>query len=104
MSKNSYIYSPLDEHAASHLADLFRTLSEPTRVRIISILLDYELSVGEIAGKLSMTESAISHQLRDMRLQRVVKTRKEGRQVFYCLDDGHVADLFRQGLKHMEHE
>lgn len=104
MSNNSYILSSFDEHAASHLADLFRTLSEPTRLRIIAILLDCELSVGEIAEKLGMTESAISHQLRDMRLQRVVKTRKEGRQVFYCLDDEHVADLFRQGLKHMEHE
>jgi DNA-binding transcriptional ArsR family regulator len=104
MSNKSYIPPHLDEQAASHLADLFRTLSEPTRLRIIAILLDCELSVGDIAGRLGMTESAISHQLRDMRLQRVVKTRKEGRQVFYCLDDEHVADLFRQGLNHMEHE
>ena len=104
MSNNSYNNSPLNQQAASHLADLFRTLSEPTRVRIVSILLDRELSVGEIAGRLNMTESAVSHQLRDMRLQRMVKSRKEGRQVFYCLDDEHVADLFRQGLKHMEHE
>lgn len=104
MSNKSYIPPHLDEHAASHLADLFRTLSEPTRLRIIAILFDCELSVGDIAGRLGMTESAISHQLRDMRLQRVVKTRKEGRQVFYCLDDEHVADLFRQGLNHMEHE
>jgi DNA-binding transcriptional ArsR family regulator len=104
MSNNSSIYPYLDEHTASHLADLFRTLSEPTRLRIIAALLDCELSVGEIANQLGMTESAISHQLRDMRLQRIVRARKEGRQVFYCLDDEHVADLFRQGLKHREHQ
>jgi DNA-binding transcriptional ArsR family regulator len=104
MSKQSYNPNLLDDHTAFHLADLFRTLSEPTRLRIIAILLDGELSVGEIAERLGMTESAISHQLHDLRLQRVVNTRKEGRQVFYCLDDEHVKDLFRQGLKHMEHE
>jgi ArsR family transcriptional regulator, lead/cadmium/zinc/bismuth-responsive transcriptional repressor len=104
MSNNSANYTSLDDHSASHLADLFRTLSEPTRLRIISILLNNELSVGEIAGGLGMTESAISHQLHDMRLQRVVKIRKAGRQVFYCLDDEHVADLFLQGLKHLGHE
>jgi DNA-binding transcriptional ArsR family regulator len=51
-----------------------------------------------------MSESAVSHQLRGLRLQRIVRARKQGRQVFYCLDDEHMAELFRLGLKHMEHD
>jgi DNA-binding transcriptional ArsR family regulator len=51
-----------------------------------------------------MSESAVSHQLRGLRLQRIVRGRKQGRQVFYCLDDDHMAELFRLGLKHMEHD
>ncbi len=94
---------PVDEHLSTHLADLFSALSDPTRVRIIALLLDNELSVGSIAEQLGMTESAISHQLRGLRLQRIVHARKEGRQVFYCLDDEHVAELFRLSLQHMEH-
>jgi len=94
---------PIDEHTSSHLADLFSALSDPTRVRIIDLLLDGELSVGSIAKQLGMTESAVSHQLRGLRLQRILRARKEGRQVFYCLDDEHIAELFRLGLKHMEH-
>ena len=94
---------PIDEHTSSHLANLFSALSDPTRVRIIDLLLDSELSVGSIAEQLGMTESAVSHQLRGLRLQRIVRARKEGRQVFYCLDDEHMAELFRLGLKHMEH-
>jgi DNA-binding transcriptional ArsR family regulator len=95
---------PLDEHTSFHLANLFSALSDPTRLRIIEILLDCEPSVGAIAGQLGMSESAVSHQLRGLRLQRIVRARKQGRQVFYCLDDEHMAELFRLGLKHMEHD
>jgi DNA-binding transcriptional ArsR family regulator len=95
---------PLDEHTSFHLANLFSALSDPARLRIIEILLDCEKSVGAIAEQLGMSESAVSHQLRGLRLQRIVRTRKQGRQVFYCLDDEHMAELFRLGLKHMEHE
>jgi len=95
---------PLDEHTSFHIANLFSALSDPTRLRIIDLLLDCELSVGSIAEQLGMTESAVSHQLRGLRLQRIVRARKQGRQVFYCLDDEHIAELFRLGLKHMEHE
>ena len=82
---------PLDEHTAFHLANLFSALSDSTRLRII-------------AEQLGISESAVSHQLRGLRLQRIVRARKQGRQVFYCLDDEHMAELFRLGLKHMEHE
>ena len=95
---------PLDEHTSFHLANLFRALSDPTRLRIIEILLECEQSVGAIAEQLGMSESAVSHQLRGLRLQCIVHGRKQGRQVFYCLDDEHMAELFRLGLKHMEHD
>ena len=93
----------MDEHTAFHLSNLFRALSDPTRVRLIGLLLEGEQSVGILAERLGMTESAISHQLRGLRLQRIVRPRKDGRQVYYCLDDEHVVALFRQGLEHMEH-
>ena len=93
----------LKEHTSTHLADLFRALSDPTRLRIISVLLEGEMNVGEIAARLAMTESAVSHQLRGLRQMRLVCSRKNGRQVFYSLDDDHVAKLYRMGLDHVEH-
>ena len=93
----------LKEQTSTHLADLFSALSDPTRLRIISVLLDSELNVGDIATQLTMTESAVSHQLRGLRQLRLVRSRKNGRQVYYSLDDDHVAKLYRLGLDHIEH-
>ena len=61
------------------------------------------MNVGEIASQLEMTESAVSHQLRGLRQMRLVRSRKDGRQVFYMLDDDHVEKLYRMGLDHVEH-
>jgi len=93
----------LKDLTSTHLADLFSALSDPTRLRIISVLLDDELNVGEIACQLEMTESAVSHQLRGLRQMKLVRARKEGRQVFYALADDHVEKLYRMGLEHVEH-
>ena len=93
----------LKENISSHLADLFGALSDPTRLRIISVLLDGEMNVGEIAAQLRMSESAVSHQLRGLRHMRLVRARKNGRQVYYTLDDDHVAKLYRLGLEHVDH-
>lgn len=93
----------LKENTFTHLADLFSALSDPTRLRIISILLEGELNVGDIASQLGMTESAVSHQLRGLRQLHLVRSRKDGRQVYYALDDDHVARLYRLGLDHVEH-
>ena len=93
----------LEEQTSTHLADLFSALSDPTRLRIISVLLDGEMNVGEIAAQLGMTESAVSHQLRGLRQMRLVRARKNGRQVYYTLDDDHVAKLYRMGLEHVDH-
>ena len=81
------------ENTFTHLADLFSALSDPTRLRIISVLLEGELNVGDIASQLGMTESAVSHQLRGLRQLHLVRSRKDGRQVYYAVDDDHV-DLF----------
>ena len=93
----------LKENTFTHLAELFSALSDPTRLRIISVLLEGELNVGDIASQLGMTESAVSHQLRGLRQLQLVRSRKDGRQVYYALDDDHVARLYRLGLDHVEH-
>ena len=93
----------LKNQTSSHLADLFSALSDPTRLRIISVLLEGEMNVGDLAAQLEMSESAVSHQLRGLRHMRLVRSRKNGRQVYYALDDDHVAKLYRLGLDHVEH-
>ncbi|HRQ33007.1 MAG TPA: metalloregulator ArsR/SmtB family transcription factor [Anaerolineales bacterium] len=93
----------LTELKAIQLAELFSALSDASRVRIISLLLDGEMGVGALAEKLNMTESAVSHQLRGLRQMRFVRARKSGRQVFYRLDDDHVEKLYRMGLEHVGH-
>ncbi len=93
----------LDPKTASLLADLFATLGDASRVRIIAALQNGELNVGALADQLGSSVSAVSHQLRILRQMRVVQARKEGREVFYRLDDEHVADLFQRGLDHILH-
>jgi DNA-binding transcriptional ArsR family regulator len=79
-------------------------LSDPTRVRIVSLLRGDELCVCDLAAALDMSQSAVSHQLRTLRDLRLVRWRRVGRQVFYTLDDAHVADLFQRGLEHVVHD
>lgn len=86
-----------------HLAELFDTLSDPTRLQILTYLLDGEIGVGELVDKINLSNSAISHQLRGLRDKRFIRTRKEGRFVFVCLDDAHVTELLRKGLEHIQH-
>jgi ArsR family transcriptional regulator len=93
----------LDDRAAAGLAETFQALADPTRVRIISALLDDELRVYDLAGLVGMTQSAVSHQLRLLRGLGLVKFRKEGRNVIYSLDDDHIRDLFQRGLEHYNH-
>jgi ArsR family transcriptional regulator len=93
----------LTELKAIQLAELFSALSDASRVRIISLLIEGEMSVSVLAEDLKMTESAVSHQLRGLRQMRLVRARKEGRQVFYSLDDEHVVKLYSMGLDHVVH-
>ena len=88
---------------ASDLASLFDALSDPTRILIITALVEGEVGVSELVDRLSLTKSAISHQLRGLRDKRLIRTRKQGRNVFVCLDDDHVIELFKRGLDHVLH-
>lgn len=88
---------------ASDLANLFDALSDPTRILIISALLNGEVGVSELVERLGQTKSAVSHQLRGLRDKRLIRTRKQGRNVFVCLDDDHVIELFKRGLDHVLH-
>lgn len=93
----------LTELKAIKLAELFSSLSDASRIRIIAQLMDGEMSVRALADGLGMTESAVSHQLRGLRQMHLVRARKSGRQVFYSLDDDHVSRLFTLGLDHVQH-
>ncbi len=84
------------------LAETFKVLGDPTRLKILYALFNEELCVCELTELLAMTQSAISHQLRVLRNMRLVKYRKSGRSVFYSLDDKHIVNLFREGLEHVE--
>lgn len=89
------------EDVLIRLAETFKVLGDPTRVRILHALSLQELCVCDIASLLATTKSAISHQLRLLRSLRVVKFRKDGRIVYYSLDDSHVGNLLREGLSHI---
>jgi ArsR family transcriptional regulator len=83
------------------LAETFRALGDPTRVRILDSLSKAELCVCDIAALLGLSESAVSHQLRLLRSLRLVRSRRAGRLVFYALDDDHITRLLAQGLEHV---
>jgi len=93
----------IDGLSATRLAEVFKALSDPSRVRIIAALSRTELCVYDLAATLGMSQSAVSHQLRSLREMRLVRYRKEGRHVYYQLDDEHIRDLFHRGLDHIEH-
>ena len=94
----------LDGDSAAALAQTFGALSDPTRLRMVSALFEQELCVCDLAAVLGMTQSAVSHQLRLLRALRLVRARKDGRVVYYSLDDDHIRDLFQRGLDHIRHE
>jgi len=88
--------------AVQALADTFSALGDPTRVRILDALAHGELCVCDLAAVLGLSQSGVSHQLRLLRGQRLVRPRREGRIVFYALDDQHIMSIFRQTLQHVE--
>ena len=92
----------IGEADVTDLAETFRTLGDPTRVRILDALSHGELCVCDLAALVRISESAVSHQLRLLRNLRLVKPRREGRMVFYAIDDRHIISLFRQGLRHVQ--
>jgi DNA-binding transcriptional ArsR family regulator len=94
---------PIDADLTAQVAEIFKALADPTRVRILHALLHAELCVGDLAAVLEMSESAVSHQLRLLRGLRVVRARRDGKLVYYALDDEHVTRLFQLSLEHLGH-
>ncbi|WP_407947312.1 ArsR/SmtB family transcription factor [Pectinatus sottacetonis] len=102
MVKKSQLHL-LDNNTTNHLADTFKILGDPTRIKILTLLSSNEMCVCDIAATLQMGQSAISHQLRILRGARLVKFRREGKEAWYSLDDDHVVTLMNQGLQHILH-
>jgi ArsR family transcriptional regulator, lead/cadmium/zinc/bismuth-responsive transcriptional repressor len=93
--------SALNEHTAAHVAELFRAFSDSSRVRILSVIVDHEMNVSQLAVLVGVTESAVSHHMRGLRQMRLVNARREGKEVFYSVDDPHIITLFKQGVRHV---
>lgn len=91
------------EDLSIELADFYKVFGDYARIRILFALLDNELCVNDLAGILNMSQSAVSHQLRVLRQNRLVKVRKEGKLSIYSLDDDHVYRILTQGLEHLSH-
>jgi ArsR family transcriptional regulator, lead/cadmium/zinc/bismuth-responsive transcriptional repressor len=94
--------SILDEHTAAHVAELFRSFSDTSRVRILSALTTSELNVGALAELVGIGESAVSHHMRGLRQMNLVKSHRSGKEVFYRIEDEHIITLFNQGVKHVQ--
>jgi len=90
-----------DEDELYEIAELFKVFGDSTRVRILSALFCSELCVCDICAVLNMNKSAISHQLRVLRQTKIVKSRREGREVFYSLDDEHIEKIFKMAKDHL---
>ncbi|MBE6708148.1 MAG: winged helix-turn-helix transcriptional regulator [Ruminococcaceae bacterium] len=118
MPKNRYICdcatmnTPLVDHLIeklpgdgtfSRIASFYKILGDSTRCKIIFALLDHEMCVCDIANVLCMTKSSISHQLSKMKDSSIVKCRRDGKSVYYSLDDSHVADIFTVTMEHIGH-
>lgn len=91
-----------EESELYELADLFKVFGDSTRIKILYVLFENEMCVYDIANILNMTQSAISHQLRVLKQNRLVRYRKEGKTVLYTLADEHVFTILRQGIEHVE--
>lgn len=90
-----------EEEILYDLAELFKVFGDSTRVKILWALNESEMCVCDIAALLNMTQSAISHQLRILKHARLVKNRRQGKVVYYSIDDEHVEDIFKQGMNHI---
>ena len=91
-----------DEESLYDLAELFKVFGDTTRIRILYVLFEAEMCVCDIAQILNMTQSAISHQLRVLKQARLVRNRREGKQIYYSLADDHVRTIIGQGMDHID--
>ena len=91
-----------DEEKLYDLAELFKVFGDSTRIRILYALVESELCVGDMANILNMTQSAVSHQLKLLKDAKLVKFRRDGKSIFYSLDDEHVRTILNYGMEHIE--
>lgn len=98
---NTNVSAP-NEDLLYELAEFFRVFGDSTRIRILYELLNSEKCVQDISQSLNLSQSAVSHQLQTLRVNRLVKYRKEGRTVYYSLDDAHIFSIINQGMEHIE--
>ena len=92
-----------DEEILYDVAELFKVFGDSTRIRIICALFESEMCVYDLSATLNMTQSAISHQLRILKSSKLVKNRRDGKLVYYSLDDDHVKQIFNAGYQHIMH-
>lgn len=102
--KLNLYFETVNEDELSDVSDLFKVLGDFTRIRILNFLLkEEESSAGNIAVNLNMTASAISHQLKTLKQSRIVKSRREGKMIYYSLDDEHVRLIIGMAIEHVKH-
>ncbi|MBQ0099011.1 MAG: winged helix-turn-helix transcriptional regulator [Firmicutes bacterium] len=94
----------VDTFSLAKIAEFYKIIGDPTRCKIISILMVNPMCVCDICNVLSMSKSSVSHQLTKMRLSKIVKFEKKGKEVYYSLEDEHVKEIFSTTLEHIKHE
>jgi len=94
--------SLLTEQTAVRVAELFRSFSDPSRVRIIYAILEQEMNTSKLAEMIGSTNSAVSHHLRSLRQKHIVEARRDGKEVYYSVVDPHIIALFQQGVDHVQ--
>ena len=92
----------ISEDNIYNLAELFKVFGDSTRIRILLLLQEKEASVNEIANELNMNQSAISHQLKNLKHSKLIKNRRDGQTIYYSLDDDHVRSILSIGMNHIE--
>lgn len=92
----------ISEDNICNLAELFKVFGDSTRIRILLLLQEKEASVNEIANELNMNQSAISHQLKNLKHSKLIKNRRDGQTIYYSLDDDHVYKIIEMGLAHVD--
>ena len=102
MIKNNFSKMEATEEEIFDLADLFKIFGDSTRIKIIYLIYKNKLCVNDIAQSLDMTHSAVSHQLKNLKSSRLVKSEKQGKEVYYTLDDEHIEKIFRLSLEHIK--
>ena len=90
-----------DKETMTQIAELFKAFGDPTRVHILSLLVERELCVGDISAGVELTQSAVSHQLRILKQMHLIKARREGKNILYSLADDHVKTILQTGLEHV---